>query len=83
MPALPETPGWVMDRRRQIGRRIQRHREHVNVTQDQLRDRTGLSRSTIQRVESGDRESRLSWLILISDALGIPLGTLLSVDPEV
>jgi hypothetical protein len=44
-------------------------------------DRTGLSRSSVQRLEAGG-ESRFSALLLVADALAVPVGTLLSNDPD-
>lgn len=62
------------------GRRIQQWREHRSLTQEQLSERTGLSVSSVQRVEAGG-EIRFSAIILAADALGVPIGTLLSADP--
>lgn len=43
-------------------------------------ERTGLSRSSVQRLEGG-LEIRFSAVILAADALGVPIQTLLSTDP--
>jgi len=50
------------------------------MTQEQLRDHTGLSLSSVQRIEAGE-EIRFSALLLVADALDVPIGVLLSADP--
>jgi transcriptional regulator with XRE-family HTH domain len=80
VPAQPSLPDWVHDRRRKHGRRIQEWRRYGDLTQEQLVERSGLSLSTVQRIEAGG-ETRFSALILVADALGVPIGNLLSTDP--
>lgn len=62
------------------GRRIQLWRRHGDLTQEEITDRTGLSLSSVQRAEAGG-EVRFSTLILIADAVGVPIATLLAADP--
>jgi len=81
VPAQPPLPSWVIDRRRSHGRRIQLWRLHRNYTQEQLAHRTGMSVSSIQRIEAGG-ESRLSALLLVADALQVSIGRLLSDEPS-
>ena len=80
MPAQPPLPDWVHDRRRKHGRHIQEWRRYGDLTQEQLAERAGLSVSSVQRIEAGV-EIRFSAIILVADALGVPIGTLLSADP--
>ena len=80
MPAQPPLPHWVHDRRHKHGRRIQRWREWGDLTQEQLAERTGLSVSSVQRIEAGD-EIRFSAVIMVAEALHVPIGTLLSAEP--
>lgn len=61
------------------GRRIQLWRVHRNLTQEQLAERVDLSLSSIQRLEAGG-EIRFSAVIMVAEALGVPIGTLLTVD---
>lgn len=72
---MPEQPP-DLDVRREIGDRIRRHRLWANLTQDEIARRTGLDRRTVQRIEAGSTDARLSWLLLIADAIGIPLAQL-------
>ncbi|WP_338146370.1 helix-turn-helix transcriptional regulator [Streptomyces boncukensis] len=75
MPA-PQ-PERILERRRTIGRRIQHERMQANLTQEHLRDLSGVDRATLQRIEAGTTDARLSWLLRIADALDTPLADLL------
>lgn len=65
------------------GRRIQLWRRHRGLTQEQAAERTErtLSLSSWQRVEAGI-EVHFSAIIVVSDALSVPIGILLATDPE-
>jgi transcriptional regulator with XRE-family HTH domain len=82
VPAQPPLPAWVRDQRRKYGRRIQLWREWRGLTQEQLEERVPLSLSSLQRIEAGG-EIRFSAVIVVADALGVPIGTMLSADPDV
>lgn len=75
MPPDPQ-PDRILDRRRAIGRRVRDTRLRANLTQEGLRDLSGVDRATIQRIEAGGTDARLSWLLLIADALGVGVGDL-------
>ncbi|MCX0246397.1 helix-turn-helix transcriptional regulator [Streptomyces drozdowiczii] len=66
-------PEWVIARRRELGERLVSTRRAAGLSQDQLADRVGVERRTIQRYESGERDPRYTDLLLIADALGAPL----------
>lgn len=74
MPA--DLPDWIPDRRIEIGDRIRIHRERCGLTQEQLAEAAGVHRSTVQRVERGERDTWLSHLLLIAHALDVPLADL-------
>lgn len=80
MPAQPPLPDWVHDRRRKYGRRIQDWRRHRGLTQEQVAERSLLSLSSVQRIEAGG-EIRFSAVIMMAEAIGVPIGLLLSADP--
>lgn len=69
----------------EIGKRIKRAREERNMSQEELGDRLGLNKSTIQRYESG-RVQRIKQPILenMAKALNVDPSwlTLKSDDPE-
>ncbi|MCY0954727.1 helix-turn-helix transcriptional regulator [Streptomyces sp. H27-S2] len=43
------------------------------MSQDQLADRIGLERRSIQRYESGEQDPRFTDLLLIATALEVPV----------
>jgi transcriptional regulator with XRE-family HTH domain len=69
-------PPWVIARRHLLGERIAATRRELRLSQDQLADRIGLERRSIQRYESGERDPRYTDLLLIADALAVPVETL-------
>lgn len=75
MPTDPPSDR-VLRRRREIGDRIRIAREAAKLTQEDVRDATGVSRDSIIRVEAGTTSARLDWLILIADTLGVELADL-------
>jgi transcriptional regulator with XRE-family HTH domain len=69
-------PDWVIARCRVLGQRIADSRRAARLSQDQLADRVGVDRRSIQRYERGERDPRFADLVLIADAVGIPLADL-------
>lgn len=72
---------WISDRHREIGDRVRLLRLHADLTQDEVIRRSGLPRNTYLRVEGGATDARLSWLIAIADAIGVPLPHLVGDMP--
>lgn len=72
----PDPPPWIAARHRQIGERVRLARLGAGLTQEGLRERTGLSRDTVIRIEAGTTDARLSWLLLIAAAVEVPLAEL-------
>jgi transcriptional regulator with XRE-family HTH domain len=64
---------------RTIGENIRKYRNRLNLTQDQLADKIGVTWEMISRYERG-QSSPMNKLDKISDALGISLGDLISED---
>lgn len=73
-------PDWVINQGEALGRRIASLRRTARLSQDQLADRAGVERRTIQRYENAIRDPRYSDLLLIADALGLPLEDLIRQD---
>lgn len=48
-------------------------RTEANLTQRDVIEATGLQRSTVQEIEAGKVDPRLSSLFLIADAIGVPV----------
>lgn len=73
--SVPPSPR-ILQRRREIGARITEARLRANLTAEGLAEATGLSRETIIRIGTGTTSARLDWLLLIADAVGVPLADL-------
>lgn len=75
MPLDP-MPDWVPARSREIGERLRDAREHAGLTQLQLGNRIGRDHRTIHRWEYAYRIPNLEDLLVLADALGVPLADL-------
>ena len=75
MPSDP-LPAWVLTRRRAIGDNIRAARTARRLSQEALGELTGLDRKTINRVEQGAYATSIDHLLLIADAIGVPLSDL-------
>jgi transcriptional regulator with XRE-family HTH domain len=64
---------------RDIGENIRKYRNRLNLTQDQLADKIGVTWEMVSRYERG-QSSPINKLDKISDALGISLRDLMSED---
>lgn len=69
-------PEWIPNARRALGARIRARRLHRNLTQEQVAERSGLDRSTIQRIEGGLNDVRYSHLLRIAQALDTTVAAL-------
>ncbi|WP_028814419.1 helix-turn-helix domain-containing protein [Streptomyces flavidovirens] len=76
MPRSVPPPDWVIARRRAIGEQIRAARLWANLTQEEVANRTGMDRATYNRIEQGHASALLDSLILIADAIGVPLADL-------
>ncbi|WP_330349291.1 helix-turn-helix domain-containing protein [Streptomyces sp. NBC_00582] len=72
MPLDPK-PDWLLDRRRQIGTRIRDARHKAGLSQLELANRIGRDHRTVHRWEYAQRIPDLDDLLLLADALGVPL----------
>lgn len=66
----------------QVGERLRRLRTQRNITLVELSAATGISKSTLSRLESGQRKPSLELLLPIAQAHGVPLDELVGA-PEV
>jgi transcriptional regulator with XRE-family HTH domain len=69
-------PDWVPARRRQIGDRIRTARHTAGLSQMQLGERIGRDHKTVHRYEYATAVPTLEDLLLIADALDVPLADL-------
>ncbi|MCX4994244.1 helix-turn-helix domain-containing protein [Streptomyces longwoodensis] len=75
MPLDP-LPDWVLTRRRQIGERIRTARRAAGLSQLALAERIGRDHRTVHRWEYATADPSTTDLLLLADALGVPLSEL-------
>ena len=66
---LRDSPEWIIERRRELGERVADLRTAAHHTQETFCEATGLSRSTLQRIESGEGDPRYGELLRIAAVL--------------
>ena len=66
----------------QVGPRLKRLRSLRSTSLAELSDRTGISKSTLSRLETGQRRPSLELLLPLAEAYGVPLDELVGA-PEV
>ena len=69
-------PDWVLTRRRTIGMQLRAARKAAGLTQQQLGERIDRDVKSISRWENGHRPPDLNDLLVIADALDVPLADL-------
>ncbi len=79
-PAIPDVLA-------QVGPRLRRLRERRELTLTTLSGKTGISKSTLSRLENGERKPSLELLLPLSEAFHLPLDELVGAprvgDPRV
>ncbi|WP_171109218.1 helix-turn-helix transcriptional regulator [Streptomyces sp. Z423-1] len=70
-------PDWVLLEQQSLGRRIRDLRRAAELSQDQLAERLGVERRTVQRYENAVTDPRYADLLLIARALGVHADELL------
>lgn len=76
MPRSAPLPDWVLDRRRRVGDQIRAARLHANLTQEAVAHAIPMDRASYNRIEQGHASATLDTLLLIADAIGVPLAEL-------
>jgi transcriptional regulator with XRE-family HTH domain len=70
-----------------VGPRLRRVREQRGVTLTEVADRTGISKSTLSRLENGQRKPSLELLLPLANAYRVPLDDLVGApdvgDPRI
>ena len=75
MPTDP-LPDWVLTRRREIGDNVRAARSAKRLSQEQLAEQVDLDRKTVNRIEQGTHSTLVDHLVLIAQALEVPLADL-------
>src|SRR3546814_19218663 len=71
---------------RQVGARLRDVRRERGLTLDELASRSGMSMSTLSRLESGKRQASLEMLLLLTRQLGLRIADIVqpaTPDPRV
>lgn len=66
-----------MEAKEQFGANLRNLRLDVGLTQMELSNRSGLDMAEISRLESGQRDVRLSTIVRLADGLEVPVRALL------
>ncbi len=82
MPSAAPQPDWVIARRRDIGDQIRAVRVEAKLSQQNLAERAGLDRQSINRIEQGHQSPVVDNLIRIAGALEVPLAELVREPPS-
>src|SRR3712207_2338579 len=81
------TPATIAAALEQVGPRLRQLRTQRNVTLTALAEATGISKSTLSRLETGQRRASLELLLPLAQAYGVPLDDLVGApeggDPRV
>ena len=77
-----DTSAAIADALREVGPRLRRARAQRGLTLTELAATTGISKSTLSRLESGERKPSLELLLPIAQAYRLPLDELVGA-PEV
>ena len=75
----PTTPATEDDYRRQIGRRARLARVGLDLSQDDVATKAGVTRNFVSAIERGAQGLDTWRLRHLADALGVPLGWLLGL----
>lgn len=82
MPAFPQQQPAIAAALDQVGPRLRRVREQRGVTLTEAAQQTGISKSTLSRLETGQRRPSLDLLLPLAHAYRVPLDDLVGA-PEV
>jgi transcriptional regulator with XRE-family HTH domain len=72
-----QPPDWLLQQRRDIGRRIRQAREQRGLSQEQLAHTAGISRQTMYRAELGTHSTGIDALLKIARVLGVSVAELM------
>jgi transcriptional regulator with XRE-family HTH domain len=61
-----------------FGANLRRSRREAGLTQEALRDSSGVHMTEISRLENGQKDPQLTTIVRLATGLGIPAGELLA-----
>ncbi len=65
-----------------IGSSIRRNRQERGLTQEELAEAAGLSLKMVQKLEGGQKGSRMETVIRVAETLGVSLGSLADAQED-
>ena len=71
-----------MSRRDAVLNHVRRYRRAADITQQELADRTGVTRQTILSIEGGRYNPSVGLALLIAEVFGVPVEQLFEIDRE-
>lgn len=80
--AAAPTAGTALDPKKALGLRIKALRAQQQITQEELADRSGMYRTYMSRLESGQANPTLTMLHAIAGAFRIDIGELFVASPD-
>lgn len=81
-PVQDESAAAIATALNQVGPRLKRLRTHRKLTLTDVSDATGISKSTLSRLETGGRRPTLELLLALSHAYRVPLDDLVAAPEE-
>jgi DNA-binding XRE family transcriptional regulator len=63
-----------------VGYKIKEVRESLNMTQEELAEKSGVSRTTISALENGDPTTTSKTLVNIAKAMGVSVDRIFYID---
>ncbi|MFD0074237.1 helix-turn-helix domain-containing protein [Streptomyces sp. NPDC127166] len=72
-----DQPEWIIRAQQALGLRVRDARLYADLTQEELAERAGIDRSTLQRIERGQNDAKFSHLLRVARALNLPTRDLL------
>jgi transcriptional regulator with XRE-family HTH domain len=82
MDAVSDPPDAISTALEQVGSRLRAIRDRREITLVELSERTGISKSTLSRLENGQRRPTLELLLPLAHAYRVPLDDLVGAPDE-
>ncbi|MCM1244490.1 MAG: helix-turn-helix domain-containing protein [Roseburia sp.] len=67
----------------EIGQRIRRYRKALNLSQEQLAEKAGISVTHMSHIETGNTKMSLSALVRIADVLSVQTDAIIYEHPQI
>lgn len=72
-----------LEAKKRVGTRVRQLRKRLHLSQEKLALEAGIARSFVGVIEGGKKDLRISTLVKLANALGVPVAALLKpVSPS-